>query len=291
LPPLLSWRAAFWLFGAVGAVWCVWFVLRFRDRPEERRGVSAAELDLIRAGQSESESAHAGVPWLRLLASGNLWTLCLMYACQSYGWAFYMTYLPSFLADHYGVQATSTLGAIYKGGPLWLGALGCLVGGLLTDRFVRRTGDRRMARRVLGASGHALTVLCFLVCPYMPNAFWFFVAISLSGFFTDLTMGPAWAVCQDIGRRYAAIVAGCMNMIGAAGGALANWATGFLVQRSLESHAAALGQTPKGLSAAQIAAGEWAGYQWNFLLFAAVFLVGTCCWLRIDATRPVVPEA
>lgn len=58
---------------------------------------------------------------------------------------------------------------------------------------------------------------------------------------TDLTMGPAWAACWDIGRRYAAIVAGCMNMIGAVGGALTNWATGFLVQRSLHAHAAALG--------------------------------------------------
>ena len=59
-----------------------------------------------------------------------------MYACQSYGWAFYMTYLPSFLEDQYDVKAGSTLGAIYKGGPLWMGALGCLAGGLATDWFV-----------------------------------------------------------------------------------------------------------------------------------------------------------
>jgi MFS family permease len=172
-----------------------------------------------------------------------------------------------------------------------MGAVGCLLGGLLTDWFVRRTGDRRTARRLVGVTGHTLTAICFLICPYMPGLFWFFLAISLSGFFTDLTMGPAWAVCQDIGRRYAAIVAGCMNMIGAVGGALANWATGFLIQRSLETHAASLGLTPKDLSAAQIAVGELAGYQLNFLIFAATFVAGTCCWLRIDSTQPVVPDA
>lgn len=290
-PPLVHWRTTFYIFGVMGVVWCVLFAIFFRDRPEQRRGVNAAELELIRAGRLDSEPAHASVPWLRLLGSTNLWTLCLMYACQSYGWAFYMTYLPGFLEDHYGVAAASTLGAIYKGGPLWLGAAGCLLGGLLTDWFVRRTGDRRNARRLFGATGHALTALCFLLCPYLPNAFWFFLAISLSGFFTDLTMGPAWAACQDIGRRYAAIVAGCMNMIGAAGAALANWATGFLVHRALEAHAAALGLPSADLSAAQRAAGEWAGYQLNFLIFAAVFLLGTCCWLRIDSTKPVVSEA
>jgi MFS transporter, ACS family, glucarate transporter len=291
LPPLLGWRSTFWLFAAVGVVWCMLFAVWFRNRPEEHRSVNAAELALIRAGKAESQAPHAGVPWRRLLASSNLWVLCLMYACQSYGWMFYMTYLPSFLEDHYGVGTRSTLGAIYKGGPLWLGALGCLVGGLATDRIVRRTGNRRRARRLLGVFGHGLTAICFLLCPHMPQAFWFFVAISLSGFFTDLTMGPAWAVCQDIGRRYAAIVAGCMNMCGAAGGAAANWATGAILQRSLAAHAAGLGLTVDQLSTAQHAAGELAGYQLNFLISAAVFVVGAICWRLIDPDRPVVPDA
>ena len=290
VPPLLHWRSTFWLFGAIGIVWCILFALRFRNRPEQNRKVNQAELDLIRAGRVESTSAHPRVPWSRLLASGNLWLLCLMYACQSYGWAFYMTYLPSFLESHYEVEATSTLGAIYKGGPLWMGALGCLAGGLATDWLVRRTGNRRLGRRLFAVLGHALTVVCFLLCPLMPSAFWFFLAVSLSGFFTDLSMGPAWAVCQDIGRRHAAIVAGAMNMIGALGGALANWATGFLIQRSLAAHAAWLGVPAKDLSAAQTAAGELPGYHLNFLIFAGVFVVGAICWLLIDSTRPVVPE-
>ena len=304
LPPLVHWRATFWLFAAIGVVWCLLFTIRFRNRPEENPRVSRTELDLIREREKGDSEKGDGTPLREarhrpfrkkgpvsfFITSGNLWLLCLMYACQSYGWAFYMTYLPSFLEDHYGVRAASALGAIYKGGPLWMGALGCLVGGLATDRFVRRTGDRRLGRRVFGVLGHALTAVCFLACPFMPSAFWFFLAVSLSGFFTDLTMGPAWAVCQDIGRRYAAIVAGAMNMIGALGGALANWATGFVVQRSLAAHAAGLGLEPGGLSAAEKAAGELAGYQLNFLVFAAVFVVGTICWLRIDATKPVVPE-
>jgi MFS family permease len=169
-------------------------------------------------------------------------------------------------------------------------AVTCLIGGLLTDWFVRRTGNRRTGRRLFGVFGHAMTVVCFLICPLMPSAFWFFLAISFSGFFTDLTMGPAWAVCQDIGRRYAAIVAGAMNMIGAVGGALANWATGAVVQRSLGAHAVRLGLKPEALSAAQKAAGELAGYHIDFLIFAAVFVVGTICWLRIDATKPVTSE-
>ena len=288
LVAVVHWRAVFAVFAAIGVAWCLVFACWFRNRPEEHRRMSPGELELIRAGRSDLQAARAAVPWSRLLGSRNLWCLWLMYACQSYGWAFYMTYLPSFLEDHYGVAASSTLGAIYTGGPLWMGALGCLVGGLATDRFVRRTGNRRLGRRLFGFLGHALTVVCFLLCPWMPNATAFFVAISLSGFFTDLAMGPAWAACQDIGRRHAAIVAGSMNMLGALGGAAAVWATGFVVQRSLSAHADGLGLTAGALSTAQRAAGEWAGYQLNFLLYAGIFVVGAVSWLLIDASKPAV---
>ncbi len=289
LPPLLAWRGTFCLFAAIGGLWCLLFAVWFRNRPREHRRVNLAELALIGSATTESHSP-ARVPWSRLLGSSNLWILCLMYTCQCYGWAFYMTYLPAFLEDHYGVSAESTLGAVYKGGPLWMGAIGCLLGGVLSDRFVRRTGNRGLGRRLFGVLGHALTAICFLLCPYMPNALSFFLAISLSGFFTDLAMGPAWAACQDIGRQYAGIVAGSMNMIGAVGGSLANWATGFIVQRSVAARAAGLGLAAGDLSAAQRAAGELAGYQLNFLIFAAVFVAGTFCWLLIDADKPLVPE-
>ena len=100
LPPLLHWRATFWLFGALGVLWCVVFAISFRNRPEENRGVNQAELNLIRAGLEKGagtrlpdhgKAARAGVPWRQMLKSGNLGLLCLMYACQSYGWAFYLS--------------------------------------------------------------------------------------------------------------------------------------------------------------------------------------------------------
>ena len=94
LPPLLHWRSSFFLFAAIGVAWCVWFAFWFRNRPEENRKVSQAELDLIRAGRAESTSARSRVPWSRLLTSGNLWILCLMYACQSYGCLLYTSPSP-----------------------------------------------------------------------------------------------------------------------------------------------------------------------------------------------------
>ena len=99
LPPSLPsccLAGVFWLFGLVGVVWVTVFALWFRNRPEENPRVNAAELAWIRSGGRGPGRGHAGVPWGRILRSRNLWLLCLMYGCQSYGWYFYITYLPQF---------------------------------------------------------------------------------------------------------------------------------------------------------------------------------------------------
>lgn len=287
LPPLLRWRTTFMLFGLIGTAWCVLFYSWFRDRPEQNPKVNESELALIRADRSDRQVGHANVPWGRLLRSPNLWLLCLMYFVQSYGWYFNITYLPRFMNLRYGVAPGDIVGALYKGGPLWMGAAGCLIGGFLTDWLVRRTGNRRWGRRLWGLFGHGTAVICFLVCPYAPSAFWFFLALSLSAFFSDLTMGSSWAACQDIGQRYAAIVAGFMNMIGNLGGAVANLVTGFILDHALNAHASTLGIPPKSLSPNEITAGLMPGYQLVFLTFAAAYVIGVICWSRIDASKPI----
>src|SRR5207249_3093275 len=145
---------------------------------------------------------------------------------------------------------------------------------------------RKWGRRLFGLCGHGLCALCYLGCLAAPSAFWFFAAISLAAFFNDLTMGSAWATCQDIGRRYAAIVAGCMNTVGNLGGAAAGWATGFILELSLRSYVAAHHLDPDRLSDAQETAGKALGYQINFISFAAVHAVAMLLWTRIDSTRP-----
>lgn len=300
----LSWRTVFWLFAALGVSWCLLFAAWFRNRPREKAGVNEAELELIETGtRSSTESAHANVPWGRLLMSGNLWAVCLMYAAMTYGWYFAINYLPSFMQLQFGVQKSDWLGSLAKGGPLILGAVGCLIGGWLTDTYIKRTGDRLWGRRIFGMFGHAACVPLLLYCRVADNAWTFALAIGLSGFFNDLAMGSAWAVCQDIGRRHAAIVAGCMNTIGNLGGFVATLLSARFIDMSLRAHALKENIDLDALSAAAKTSdiarlqlldvrriGELPGYQLNFLIYAAMYGIAALLWLRINATKPVVPD-
>lgn len=282
-PALLGWRGAFCVFGVIGVAWCVFFARWFRNRPEEHRRVGAAELSLIQTGRAGTHETATDVPWRRIVTNGNFLALCLMYGAQAYGWYFNITYLPQFLERQYHVPANSVLGAIYKGGPLWMGALGCLFGGFITDAIVRRTGDRRYARRLCGWVGHSLCVVCFLACPFAPNAFTFFIAASLAAFLTDLTVPSAWATCQDIGGRFAGTVGAFMNMCAGLAGSLAGWITGSILESAIAAQTKTLGVAV--LTEEQTTAALIRGYHINFYSFAALYVVAFLCWFRIDPTK------
>lgn len=286
-PLLPDWRSAFWLFGVLGVFWCIAFALWFRNRPDENPSVNEAELALIQRGGASDHAAHSGVPWLKIFSNRNLWILCFMYFCGAYGWYINITFLPSFLEDQFHVEKTSIVGMIYKGGPLLIGALGCLMGGYLTDWLVRRTGNQRVGRRIMGWFGHSLCAVCMFSCAYMPTAFTFFLAISFGGFFNDLTMGSSWSTCQDIGRKYAAIVAGCMNTIGNLGGVVAGIVTGEVLKAYQRGYAEDLGLKVENLNPEQLAAAMLPAYNLCFISFGVAYVLATFCWFLIDSTKPI----
>jgi nitrate/nitrite transporter NarK len=217
------------------------------------------------------DASHRNVPWRRLLTSSNLWTLCAMYFCAAYGWYFNITWLPGYLNEEYGVSKESwgyATASLMFGLPLLLGSFACFLGGVLTDRFIKRTGNRRWGRRIYGVAGHGLCALCYFLSLYARHPWVFVVAIALAAFANDLTMGSAWAVCLDIGKRYSGIVSGCMNTVGNLGGFVAGTATGLVLQHF----------------------GKPQGWTVNFLTFGGVYVVAALLWLRIDSTRSVVDD-
>jgi ACS family glucarate transporter-like MFS transporter len=296
----LNWKAGFWVFGAVGLLWCLVFALWFRNTPEEHPATNQAERDLIAADRGEAQ-VHGGVPWGKIIRSRNLWYVCGMYVCINYGWYFFMYFLPDFLKKQFAGQTATVedraVMALLAGGPLLVGVLGCLLGGILTDRHVRRTGDRKWGRSLYGVIGFAGAGGCYVVAIMGARSgnMWMFAAgVAMSGFFNDLTMGASWAVCQDIGRRYAAIVSGFMNMIGNLGGVTTLIVTAAIMKaqvaaKEAEALATGVGADSPAIAAAR-RAGEIEGYIINLSLYAAAYFIGVVFWLLIDARKPIVPD-
>jgi MFS family permease len=284
----LGWRTAMWMFAGVAAFWCILFYFIFKNTPKEHPSVNAAELAIIDAGRKAIPAGHSGLPWGTLLRSRNLWALCFMYVVTNFCWYFLMYNHPGAMKKAFPEWDKTGEGkvllALLSGAPLLVGMAGCFLGGVLSDRYIRRTGDRKWGRRIYGMIGYGMAGLCYFLAIggklADPGNLWAYaIPLMLMGFFNDLIMAPAWAVAQDIGGRYAATVSGAMNMFGNLVGAVSGiFVTGMIMKAYTINPG-----TPEEKV-------EDLGYIICFALYGVVYLLGVYTWLMIDATKPVIPE-
>lgn len=273
--PLVHWRGAFFVFGALGLIWCLIFAFRFRDRPAQHSAVNDAERALI--GSSARPNSDGRIPFRAILTNRSLWALCSMYSLITYGWFFNITYFPGYLRERFQLPAGDLWGAIFTGAPLWVGAIGCITGGYLVNFVGHYTTNRGLARQVVGCLAMSVAALSWLGVSQVNDLTTFCVLISLAAFCVDLTVGAAWATCQDLGQQHAGVVAAWMNTFGTIGAALAAFVTGAIVEHYMKGQPVnSPSGDPLNLSAAMN------GYQAVFYTYAIVYVIAAICWFFIS---------
>lgn len=255
-----SWRHAFMFLGGVGVVWAIFFYRWFRDDPRDNQSINAAELELLRPNR-ELAASHAHVPWATFARSRTVWMLCAQYFCLSYGWYFYITWLPTYLQKSRGVEIGKS--AVLSMLPLFLGGLGSLVCGIISAPVARRLGSVAHTRKLLACLGFTGASLLLLLSIHLPNPVSAMLAMGCASFSNDLVMPGSWGACMDVGGKYAGTLSGTMNMMGNFGGAVSPTAIGLILR--------------------------WTHGNWDaaFYVSAAVYFCGSFFWLLMDPVTPL----
>jgi sugar phosphate permease len=264
-PPIVAWmiihhgwRIPFLVFGCMGVAWAALWYLWYRDTPGEHSQVNAAEREQIESALGGPRPARSqSVPWKQILSNHEIWVLSSMYFC--YGWclAIYLDWLPTYLHEFRGFELKKM--GLYASLPLFAGFLGDLAGGSISDWWVKRSGNLKLARQAVGATGFVIAALGIVPATMTANAEMCVVYTCLAVFGLELTVGVSWAIPLDIGGDFAGSVSAVMNTFGNIGGAISTVALGFLVK----------------------------SFGWNVPFYtAAVFCVaGAILYLGIDASR------
>lgn len=205
-----GWRASFFVFGAIGVIWCAVWWRWYRDDPPQA-GVA---------------TQRVSTPWGLLFRSSQVWTLMLMYCCYAWGSWFYFSWLHTWLVKGRGFSEAEM--GIFSALPFVLGAAGNLAGGFVSDAAVRRFGLRY--GRVLVGSTCLTLGACLLVATALTRDRGMAVALLSIGFgVLDLMLPSAWAICLDISGPHAGAVSGAMNTAGQLGGFLCTVLFGYIV--------------------------------------------------------------
>jgi sugar phosphate permease len=270
-PPLVvalmvvyGWRAPFFVFGAIGVLWAAAWFLWYRDTPEQHASVNQQERDLIHHSMGGARSGTSrNVPWRAILASRCLWYVSLMYFCYGYCISVYLDWFPSYLKDHRGFSLKEM--GFYASLPLLAGTMGDLLGGWLSDRILRRTGDIALARRSVAMGGFLLAAAGILpaTLTHDPVSCVWFSCVGVFGL--ELTVGVSWALPLDIAADFAGSASSLMNMCGNIGGAISPTLLAYLVR----------------------------AYGWDvpFFFASGLCLVAALLYCKIDAGRRIFAES
>jgi MFS family permease len=246
-----GWRTAFICCGSLGLMWAAAWYWYYRDTPDEHPSTNAEERELIRSSLELARGCKntQTVPWKHILASRQMWILCAMYFCYAYNLSVYLAWFPKYLNDHRGFNLHQM--GYYASLLLLAGTVGDVLGGWMSDLWAKRSGDLRIARRLVGTGGFLLSALSMIPACLTTNPFtsvWF---SCLALFGLELTVGVSWAITLDIGADSAGSVSAVMNTCGNIGGAIGSalsaylvvylgWKAPFLVMAGLSFLAAAL---------------------------------------------------
>jgi MFS family permease len=209
-----------------------------------------------------------------------MWMLWGQYFFLSFGWYFYITWLPDYLRTERGLElksnavmkwlasvlegwlsadmTTKVLAAVLLGIPLLFGGFGSLIAGIISSRWLKRGGSVTFVRRLFGFVGMTGAAALVMVSFYFKDPLYTMLAIGFASLFNDLTIPGSWATCMDVGGKYAGTVSGSMNMMGNFGGMASPWVVGWVLDLTHR---------------------DW---RLVFIMYSVAYFVGAFCWLFVN---------
>lgn len=227
-----GWREAFYVFGGFGIIWAVvlWVRLQHTPPPSEASagGHGPSDQDDAPIPPGTPPAAPERIP-LSLVArevfrKPTFWALCLAFGGHQFAMIGYLTWMPTFLYEKFGLSLTAagfTSMAFHHVAAM----LGVLLGGRLSDRWSLRRRTARMETEVLGLLAGAPFILLMGLAD---NLGWCYVGLAGFGLFrgvydsnlfaAQFDFIPPWLRSSSVGLMLA-----FGFMVGAEGPWLLGW--------------------------------------------------------------------
>jgi ACS family hexuronate transporter-like MFS transporter len=205
----LNWRWVFFLSGAAGLAWAIWWLWDYSppaDQPRPQTG--------------------PGMSWIGLFRFPQVWGLVCAKFLSDAAWYFYLFWLPKYLYDvrHFDTKQVGYFAWI----PYAAAGVGSLLGGWFSSRLIQRGRSLNFSRKLaLGASAAVMPLIFFVTqSPVEIAIVLFSIAFAGQQSWSTLVM----ILPADIfPHRAVGSVAGLVGFGGAMGGVVFGLVVGYLL--------------------------------------------------------------
>jgi ACS family hexuronate transporter-like MFS transporter len=221
----LNWRWVFFLSGAAGLAWAIWW-LREYFPPASHPRLTPRERDEIPEVLKPRPQTGPGISWLGLFRFPQVWGLVSAKFLSDAAWYFYLFWLPKYLYDvrHFDTKEVGYFAWI----PYAAAGIGSLLGGWFSSRLIQRGRSLDFSRKLaLGASAAVMPLIFFVTqSPVQIAIVLFSIAFAGQQSWSTLVM----ILPADIfPHRAVGSVAGLVGFGGAMGGVVFGLVVGYLL--------------------------------------------------------------
>jgi MFS family permease len=218
-----GWRASFYICGALSVLWVLAWAFVFTEDPKQHPRITAEEL----AAMPVPKRPNLQTPWGPLFK--RMMPVTIVYFC--YGWTLwlFLSWIPQYFLHSYNLNLQKS--AIFASSVFFAGVFGDMLGGMVTDRILKRTGDLKKARSYMVAVCMLLTFLSLLPIMFNHEVYISILCLSAGFFFAEMTIGPMWAIPMDIAPEFSGTASGMMNTGSALAAIISPVAGGYLIDR------------------------------------------------------------
>ena len=142
----------------------------------------------------------SGGEWKAMFSNFNLWGIAIAYMCGSFGWSFFVSWMPKYMLDvqHPGEKIAGWMNT----GPLLFGGVACVIGGWLSDITIRRTGNARWGRAIFPIIGFGTAAIAMAGIAFAKTPAQAFVLMCIGSIGNDIGQGAEWASVISIGGMF-----------------------------------------------------------------------------------------
>jgi len=217
---LIGWRGVFFITGATGILWVVFWLLFSKNKMKE---------DTHNEGNTIRKKESTGPRFMEILRIREVWVFILIRFLLDPIFYFYMFWIPRYLNEVRGADI-SIIGRLF-----WIPFLGLgisnIIGGFLSDRILKRTGNLNLSRKIVMGTAALLTMSVLLI-KYAQSPEIVIVLITIAVFAHGLWITNYITAISDIfGKTITSTVIGLSGTGGALSALLLNPAIGLIVSR------------------------------------------------------------
>lgn len=225
-----GWPSIFYVFGAVGTIWCIAFLLMVYEDPESHPRIAEDEKKyILSALWGNAGVSSPPVPWLSILKSLPFWAILIAHMGQNYGYETLMTLLPTFMKQilHFDIKSNGIVSSLpYLA--MWIFSM--VVSHVADWMISSRKFTHGYTRKIVNSIGQLGPAIALVAASYIECNSVLTVAILTIGVGLNGGIYSGFKVNHlDISPRFAGVLMSFTNCLANLAGLLAPITAGYII--------------------------------------------------------------